>query len=190
MEPKTTIYGKNMTVSERVNEYVMKKISKIGRYLSDIDDIRVDLGYLKSARSAADRYVSQITIHGKGYILRTEERAEDVSAAFDLSLDKMTRQIERFKGKRSKGRGDGTSAAEVAGEEPVLEENAEPEEKPVIARRKKFHMVPMDEAEAIEQMQLLDHEDFFIFYNAATSDVNVIYKRHDGTYGLIETDIA
>jgi putative sigma-54 modulation protein len=67
---------------------VIKKINKIERFLSDIDDIRIDLAYLKSARNAADRYVAQITIRGKGYILRTEERAEDIFAAFDISLDK------------------------------------------------------------------------------------------------------
>ena len=189
MDTNAVIYGKNMEVSDRVNDYVNKKISKVGRFLSDIDDIRGDLAYLKSARNAADRYVAQITIRGKGYILRTEERAEDIFAAFDISLDKMVRQIERFKGKRNRGRGDGTPASGVVSHPEGAEAEAM-EEQPVIARRKKFQMVPMDEMEAIEQMQLLGHEEFFIFYNAATSSVNVLYKRKDGTYGLIESEIA
>ncbi len=189
MDTKTAIFGKNMEVSDRVNDYAMKKISKVGRFLPDIDDIRIDLAYLKSARNAADRYVAQITIRGKGYILRTEERAEDIFAAFDISLDKMVRQIERYKGKRNRGRGDGVPASGVAPETESGQLEAT-EEMPVIARRKKFQMVPMDELEAIEQMQLLGHEEFFIFYNAATSSVNVLYKRKDGTYGLIESEIA
>lgn len=188
MDAKPVIFGKNMEVSDRVNDYVNKKTSKIGRFLTDIDDIRIDLAYLKSARNAADRYVAQITIRGKGYILRTEERAEDIFAAFDISLDKMVRQIERFKGKRNRGRGDGTPASEAV---PQIETSeVEKEEQPIIARRKKFQMIPMDEMEALEQMQLLGHEEFFIFYNVATSSVNVLYKRNDGTYGLIESEIA
>lgn len=188
MDAKPVIFGKNMEVSDRVNDYVIKKTSKIGRFLTDIDDIRIDLAYLKSARNAADRYVAQITIRGKGYILRTEERAEDIFAAFDISLDKMVRQIERFKGKRNRGRGDGTPASEAVPQTEIGE--VETEEQPIIARRKKFQMIPMDEMEALEQMQLLGHEEFFIFYNVATSSVNVLYKRNDGTYGLIESEIA
>lgn len=191
MEGKTTIYSKNMDVSEKTNSYIMGKINKIGRFLPDVDDIRIDLDSLKSARNSADRFVSQITIRGKGYILRTEERAEDLYSSFDLALDKMIRQIERFKGKRSRVRGDGTSVADTMPIEHDHSISLEPEEnEPVIARRKKFNMAPMDENEAIEQMQLLDHEDFFIFYNANTSSVNVIYKRHDGTFGLIEPEIS
>jgi putative sigma-54 modulation protein len=188
MDAKPVIFGKNMEVSDRVNDYVIKKTSKIGRFLTDIDDVRIDLAYLKSARNAADRYVAQITIRGKGYILRTEERAEDIFAAFDISLDKMVRQIERFKGKRNRGRGDGTPASEAVPQAEIGE--VETEEQPIIARRKKFQMIPMDEMEALEQMQLLGHEEFFIFYNVSTASVNVLYKRNDGTYGLIESEIA
>jgi len=97
MEKKSIIFAKNMEVSDRVEEYINKKIVKIEKFLPDVDDMKVDLAYVKSARNAADRYVAQITIRGKGYILRTEERAEDIFAAFDSSLDKMLRQIDRFK---------------------------------------------------------------------------------------------
>lgn len=188
MEINVEIVGKNMEVSTNVNNYITRKIEKVERYLNDIDDIRIDVAYLKNARNAADRYVAQITIRGKGYILRTEERADDLFTAFDTALDKMTRQIERLKGKRSHGRGDGLTAADVT---PHQGEAVEEEEKePIIARRKKFQLLPMDENEAIEQMQLLGHENFFVFYNAHTASVNVLYKRYDGTFGLIETDIA
>jgi putative sigma-54 modulation protein len=97
----------------------------------------------------------------------------------------MQRQIERFKGKRARGRGDGISASEVVAI-PIEEE----EIPNAIVRRKSFTLVPMDEAEAIEQMALLDHEDFFIFYNVNSGSINVLYRRRDGDLGLIEPKIG
>lgn len=187
MALKVELYAKNMEITERINDYVIKKVSKLDHFLTTIDEVRVDLGYEKAARSAADRQAAQITIRGKGYILRTEERADDLFSAFDASLDKMQRQIERYKGKHERGRGDGTPASEVA-PQPEIPEEVESE--PIIARRKHFHMVPMNEMEAIEQMVLLGHEDFFVFYNADTNAINVLYRRRDNTYGLIEPEIG
>lgn len=189
MTIEVDIYGRNLEVTDRINDYVTKKISRLDRFLAGIDEARVDLAYVKSARSASDRQVAQITVRGKGYILRSEERADDIFAAVDAALEKMQRRIERYKGKHYRGRGDGKSAAEVV-PEPVLEEEESGELGPVIARRKRFPLSPMDEYEAIEQMILLGHENFFIFYNAKSNAVNVLYHRRDGTYGLIEPDIA
>jgi putative sigma-54 modulation protein len=188
MALKVDIFARNMEVTERINDYVTKKLSKLDRFLSDIDVAQVDLDFIKHARNAADRQVAQITIRGKGYILRTEERADDIFAAVDAAVDKMQRQIERYKGKRSHGRGDGKSAAEVSGELNEPEEVVV--EGPVIVRRKRFTLVPMDELEAIEQMALLGHEDFFVFFNVNTNSINVLYQRRDGTYGLIEPQIG
>ena len=181
------IFARNMEVTARINDYVTKKVSKLDRFLTDIDEVKIDLDYVKSARSAADRQVAQITLHGKGYTLRTEESADDMFTAIDAAVEKMQRQIERFKGKRSRGRGDGTPASEVARE---VVEPEEAEEAPVIARRKQFTLVPMDEMEAIEQMNMLGQENFFVFYNANTSTINVLYRRRDGTYGLIEPAVG
>lgn len=186
MTLEVEIYGRNIEITERIDEYVTKKVSKLDRYLNSIEDARVDLAYVKSARSAADRQVAQITIRGKGYILRAEERSDDIFTAFDSSLSKMQRRIERYKGKRYRGRGDGRSLIDILPEE-VLEEE---ESGPVIVRRKRFLLTPMDEIEAIEQMELLGHETFFIFFNANTNNVNVLYKRRDGDYGLIEPEIS
>jgi putative sigma-54 modulation protein len=187
MAVEVEVYGRNMDVTDRINDYVTKKISKLDRYLPGIEEARVDVAYVKSARSAADRQVAQITVRGKGFILRSEERADDVFAAFDTALDKIQRRIERFKGKRLRGRGDGRSAAEVI---PATPEEETGELGVIIARRKRFMLVPMDENEAVEQMELLGHENFFVFYNVNTSSVNVLYRRRDGTFGLIETEIA
>jgi putative sigma-54 modulation protein len=189
MTIEVEISGRNMEVTDRINDYVTKKISRLDRFLPGIDEARVDLAYVKSARSASDRQVAQITVRGKGYILRSEERADDIFAAVDAALEKMQRRIERYKGKHYRGRGDGKSAAEVA-PQPVVEEEESAELGPVIVRRKRFPLSPMDEYEAMEQMILLGHENFFIFYNANTNAINVLYRRRDGNYGLIEPEIA
>jgi putative sigma-54 modulation protein len=101
-------------------------------------------------------------------------------------LDKLQRQIERYKGKRQRGR-NGRGAPEAVS--PPVEE-VEEEAGPTIARRKRFPVAPMDELEAIEQMSLLGHESFFVFFNVASNSINVLYRRRDGTYGLIEPVIG
>ncbi len=188
MALEVEIYGRNMDVTDRIQEYVEKKVSKLDRFLTGIDEARVDLAYVKSARSAADRQVAQITVRGKGFILRSEERADDIFSAIDTALDKMQRRIERYKGKRNRGRGDGKSAADVTA--PVFVEEEVEEQGPIIARRKRFFLVPMNEIEALEQMSLLGHENFFVFYNVETNAINVLYRRRDGQYGLIEPEIG
>jgi putative sigma-54 modulation protein len=187
MAIKVDIYPKNLELTDRISEYVDKKVSKLDRYLPDIEETRVDLEFQKSMRSPTDRQVAQITIRGRGYILRTEERSDDIFSAIDLALEKMQRKMERIKGKRAHGRGDGTSAATIASPEvPALE----PEPQPILARRKTFDLIPMDEMEAIEQMKALGHENFFVFFNVSTSSVNVLYARRDGTYGLIDPKLG
>jgi putative sigma-54 modulation protein len=187
MQEQIELFAKNLEVTERISDYVTKKVSKLDKFMSGIEETRVDLAYEKAARSAADRQVAQITVRGKGAILRTEERANDIFEAIDAAVDKMQRKMERFKGKRQRGRGDGTTVAEIAAEPIEAEEISE---NPVIAKRKSFQLVPMDETEAVEQMQLLGHESFFVFYNADHNAINVLYRRRDGTYGLITPEIG
>ncbi|MGA9399029.1 MAG: ribosome-associated translation inhibitor RaiA [Anaerolineaceae bacterium] len=188
MSVKVDIYAKNMEISERINKYVTEKANKLDRFLADIDEVRVDLSVIKTARSATDRQVAQITIRGKrGYVLRTEERSEDLYTSFDRALDKLQRQIERYKGKHIRGRGDGKSAAEVV--EALSDAGKKEPHLSDIVRRKRIKLLPMSEREAFDQMNMLSHEDFFLFYNVETRSVNVIYRRRDATYGLIETQI-
>lgn len=192
MTLQVEIYSRNLELTERIQDYVTKKVSRLDRYLPGIEEARVDLAYIKSARSLSDRQVAQLTVRGKGFILRSEERADDIFAAIDTALEKMQRRIERYKGKHYRGRGDGKSAAEVVEgvePEPISEEDSS-ELPPAIVRRKRFILTPMDELEAIEQMSLLGHESFFVFYNANTNSVNVLYRRRDGMYGLIEPKIG
>lgn len=184
MADNIEVIARNMRLTDNTREYVEKKAAKLERYLQEIDEVRIELSHAKTARSATDRQVAQITLRGKGVILRTEERADDLHAAFDAALDKMQRQIDRFKGKHYRGRGDGRSAAEVVEEDLPVDETGEL--LPLIARRKKFVVLPMSEDEAVEQMRLLGHDNFFVFFNAEQNSIQVLYKRRNGTYGLIE----
>jgi len=188
MAQKIETVARNMRLTDNTREYVEKKAAKLERYLQEIEEIRIELSHIKSARSAQDRQVAQITVHGKGFILRSEERADDIHVAFDAALDKVQRQIDRYKGKHYRGRGDGRSAAEVAEEELPIDETGELP--PLIARRKKFIILPMTEDEAVEQMRLLGHDNFFIFFNAEQNSIQVLYRRRNGTYGLIEPVIG
>jgi len=187
MSPELDVQARNMEVTDRINDYIEKKASKLDRFLPAIEETRVELSFEKSARSAADRHVAQITVRGKNLLLRSEERADDIFAAFDTALDKIQRQIDRYKGKRYRGRGDGRSAADVA---PMPEMEIETDEEEVIVRRKKFALIPMNEAEAIEQMKLLGHDNFFIFFDADANKVKILYRRRNGTYGLIEPEVV
>ena len=190
MAHKVEALARNMRLTDDTREYVEKKAAKLERHLQEIDEIRVELSHAKAARNAADRQVAQITVRGKGFILRTEERADDLHAAFDAALDKMQRQVDRFKGKHHHGRGDGRSAAEVGLEEELVVDEDTGELMPLIARRKKFAVLPMNEEEALEQMRLLEHNNFFVFFNAEQNAIQVLYRRRNGSYGLIEPVIG
>ena len=177
---------KNMELTDRIKTYVLKKFEKINRLLGEIDNAHVVLSFAKSAREPADRQVTEITLKGKGFILRTEERADDILTSIDNAMDKLSRQIERFKGKRQHFRTGSARNVEVAQDKMTMEE----ESQPLIVRRKQFILEPMDEQEAIEQMKLLAHENFFLFYNINTKSIAVLYLRRDGTLGLIEPKMA
>ncbi len=186
MTVTVTIQGRDFSVSPKLQEYVEKKVGKLDRYLPAVQEARVDLAEAKSARSAVDRFVAQLTVPIRGAVLRAEERQDDIYAAVDAVLDKMHRQIERYKGKHTRGRGSGAGAETVveSEEEMVLEPSD------VVVRRKRFVLTPMNEAEAIEQMQMLSHDQFFVFYNAETNRINVLYRRKAGDFGLIDPEVG
>jgi putative sigma-54 modulation protein len=189
MTVKIDIFTKNLELTDRLNDYVVTKVEKLEKFLDEVDECRVDLSHTKTARNANDRHVAQLTLRGKGFILRSEERSDSIFSAVDAALDKMRRQIRRYKGKQKWGRGDGQTISDAI-DVPLPQEEELEEEEPVIVRRKRFMLIPMDEMEAVEQMKLLGHENFFIFYNANTSEFNVLYRRRDGTYGIIIPEIG
>jgi putative sigma-54 modulation protein len=177
-----TITGKNMEVSDRIRDYVEKKAGRLDRYLRNIDDASLELTKA-SAKSAQDRHIAQMTVRVRGTILRAEETAADIFTAFDAVLDKMYRQIMRYKTRRrARGRPQEEDLL------PPIEEYEEETPRQIV-RTKRFLVLPMDEEEAAEQMELLGH-DFFLFLNANTGELNIIYRRRDGNYGLIEPELA
>jgi putative sigma-54 modulation protein len=199
-----TIQGTNVKVTDDLDAYTRKKLDRLDRYLPRIRQVQVDISY-EHTRRGEDLVSAQITVrHARGAILRAEDRTtNDAKKAIDKAVDKMYRRIQRFKGKRSrKGKERFTATAEeltMAENIPDMEEyieefvdgaggyvEADSEEEYVvpIARRKDIELSPMTEVEAIEQMELLGHS-FFMFYNADTQTINVLYKRTSGDYGLL-----
>lgn len=192
------IQGNGLQVTEALSNYTKKKLERLDRYLPNIVDVRVELGR-ENTRRGENLSVAQITVrHKRGAILRAQEKvAGEIEAALNLALDKMYRQIERFKGKRSrKGQERFSATLEELGiaeanpdlaleVETDLEDNAAEAE---VIRRKNVAVIAMSEAEAIEQMELLGHT-FFVFYNPVTASVNVIYKRRNEGYGVLNPQI-
>jgi putative sigma-54 modulation protein len=145
----------------------------------------------QNARSAVERQIAQITIRDdRGTILRAEERSNDMFAAIDTVIDKLYRQIERYQGRRKrKWRGGNAAADELVAIEPLsMEDEEADEEEQTIVRYKRFALHPMSTDEAIEQMELLDH-DFFVFFNIEEEAINVLYRRHGGNYGLLQPEL-
>ncbi|MFN2133024.1 MAG: ribosome hibernation-promoting factor, HPF/YfiA family [Anaerolineae bacterium] len=175
------IQGRNVEVTDRLREYVEGKVERLDRYLPTITEARMELS-TEQTRSAEDRQVAQLTLHIKGVLLRSEERSSDMFTSVDNVMDKIRRQIDRYKSKRrARYR---TSPAEVAAL--VLDE--EEVEQRSIVRTKRFSVTPMDPEEAIEQMELLGHS-FFVFYNVDEGQINVVYARRDGNYGLLQPEL-
>ncbi len=184
---EVTIRGRNIEVTPRLQEYVEKKAGKLDRYLPGITEAHMELGVEKT-RSAQDRQVAQLTIRSKGTLLRAEERNHDLFTAIDAVLDKMYHRIARYKGKRQ------DRTRPTAGLEPIEAVEELPvaiEQEPAgrIVRTKRFRMVSINPEEAIEQMELLGHT-CYVFFNADEGQINVLYRRDDGNYGLIQPEMA
>jgi putative sigma-54 modulation protein len=196
------IHSQNLHVNEALEEYARKKLEKLDRYLPNIADVRLDLERERTRRGE-DLTVAQITVrHKRGAILRAEERVsgvdqEDLISAVNQALDKMYRQIQRFKGKRNrKGRERFSATVEelsMAEAVPLGEDMAEEDEalalEAMVNKRKEVMVTAMTEREAVEQMELLGHS-FFLFFNDATGSVNVVYKRRSGDYGVLVPQVG
>ena len=187
-----TISAKGMTVNERLQAHIEKKVGKLDRYLPELRAAQLDLVVNKAARNSGDRKVAQITLQVPRTILRAEEHSADFFASVDKAVEKVYRQIERHKGRQVHSRhmepGQERVGEVLANQEQATWET-HTDEKERVVRRKRFALSPMNEQEAIEQMASLGHESFFVFYNVDTASVNVVYRRHDGGYGLIIPEI-
>ena len=172
---KTNITGKNYTPSEKLKETIEKKFEKLNKYFSN--EITGNVMVIKEKA----KYKVEATINAKGTIFRAEMRADDPYDAVDRVIEKLSSQMAKFKTKLQK-KHKGHKEVMFA-DLPEIE--AEPEEI-VVVKKKKFELTPMTPNEAIVQMELLAHT-FFVFLNIETDAVNVVYKRDDKDYGLLET---
>jgi len=182
------INGKNMEVNESLRKYVERKIGKLDRFLNTIDEVRVELS-VESAKSSQHRQVVQVTVRSNGTILRAEERSADMLAAIDTVRDKLQRQMKRYKERRVRVLQ--RAQAEAAESDLEGEQLAAPSEAPQgprIVRTKRFSVTSMTAEEAVEQMELLGH-DFFVYYNPTTASMDVVYRRRDGNYGVLQPEL-
>ena len=176
------IVGQNTEVLPAVRSRIERKLGKLNRHLPNAVACKVELVEEKT-RSPQQRFVVQVTLDANGTLLRGEERGEDLFTAIDRVLTVIDRQIERYKGKRyNKGRG--SSFVRSTSEGMVEEES--PVDKVVKVKRFPVKLMPVEEA--IEQMELLGH-DFFLFHNSETRELNLLYRRRDGNYSIIEPEL-
>jgi putative sigma-54 modulation protein len=172
------VKGRGLEISEQIRAYAQQKLGKLERQLPDP---RIELELVVERNpSIKGNHVAEATVWTKGPVIRARESSSDMKASIDQLVDKLERQVTRYKKKRRRRqRGNG-----AAGESMPVVPN---QEEPVIVKTKQFAVKPMTPEEAVLQLELIGH-DFFVFRNAETEQINVVYRRRDGSYGLIEPE--
>ena len=178
---KLQVVGKNnVEVSETIEAYVEKKVGKLGRYLPTLTEGKVEISR-EGTKLPQQRFTVQVTLDSKGVLIRAQEKSKDMRAAIDKVVDVLSKRIERYKGKLYDRKSRGVSFARKGAA--IEEEEIEAPNR--VVKTKRFLVKPMAADEAIGQMELLGH-DFFLFLDADTERLNLLYRRGDGNYGLIE----
>lgn len=174
---RVNVRGKNIQVTNALSDYVEKKLSKLEKYLDNIPEAQVTLNVIRND------HIIEVTIPLKnGIILRGEETTEDMYASVDQVVEKLEKQLDKYKTRLNRRfRENGSIRTNGSGGTGSQGQDAS------IVKTKRFALKPMDPEEAVMQMNLVGH-DFFVFSNAETDEVNVVYKRKDGNYGLIEPE--
>ena len=175
---KFIISGKNLDVTDGLKAAIEEKIGKLERYFTPETEVHVTLSVEK------ERQKIEITIPMKGNIVRAEQVSDDMYVSIDLVEEVIERQLRKYKNKLVDRQQSAASLSKA-----FIEEEIEEDDEIKIIRSKKFGMKPMDPEEACIQMDLLGHA-FFVFCNAETDEVNVVYKRKDGSFGLIEPEFS
>ena len=171
-----TITGRNIEVTQGLREAVEDKLGKLDRFFAPATEAVVRLSVQKDIQKI------EVTIPVKGHIIRAEESSSDMYVSIDLVEEILERQLKKYKNKLIDKKQSAPSFSEA-----FLQEDASAEEEIQIVKSKKFAVKPMDPEEACVQMELLGHS-FYVFCNAETDQVNVVYRRKGGTYGLIEPE--
>ncbi len=175
------VKGKNVELSPALKDYAQKKLGKLDRHLNDSARVELELAAERNP-SIGENQVAEATIWTKGPVLRARETSHDMRASIDLLADKLERQAQRYREKRR--RSAGRAQEPEAGAQGLGDAG-----QPVIVKTKQFPVKPMAPEEAVLQLELIGH-DFFVFRNAETDGVNVVYRRRDGDYGLIEPQLT
>jgi len=175
------LVGRDVDITDALKSYVERKTERLDRYFDQIVDAKVVLS-LAGSPHVERRAKAEIQLNVPGGLIRVEESDPDMYAAIDRAVEVLEKQLKRFKGRLLGKRHSGLGAPPPP---PFAEEPEEEEFEPEIVRVKRFEMKPMTPEDAALQMEALGH-NFFVFRNADTEEINVIYRRHDGNYGLIE----
>ena len=170
------IRGDKVKITESIKSYIEEKIGKLDQYFENPEELKAYV----VVRVMNKEEIIEVTIPTKKFTLRAETRNNDLYAAIDLTLDKLERQIRKNKTKMRK------KFKDIMQYE-LLMQNEEPENASDIVKRKTVELIPMDEEEAILQMELTDH-DFYLFKNIERDTISVLYKRKDGSYGIIDAE--
>jgi putative sigma-54 modulation protein len=185
---KLVIHGKNIEITDAIREYVHQKIEKAVSHFQNItNEVDVHLSVARNPRIST-KQAAEVTIYANGSVIRAEERSESLYASIDLVADKIARQLRKYKERRQDHKTQPIStneavAPEIVAADLIGDRTAElPQE---VVRTKYFSMPPMTLQEAQEQLQLVGH-DFYMFHNAESGEINVIYERNHGGYGVIQ----
>lgn len=186
---KLVIQGKNIEITDAIREYVNQKIEKaVNHFQSLTTEVDVHLSVARNPR-ITPKQAAEVTIYANGTVIRAEESSENLYASIDLVADKIARQLRKYKEKRHDQKTQAQlKTSEVVPEAPVAEDligDRTPALPSEVVRTKYFAMPPMTMEEALEQLQLVDH-DFYMFRNAETGEINVIYERNHGGYGVLQ----
>jgi len=184
---KLVIHGKNIEITDAIREYVHQKIEKAVNHFQNItNEVDVHLSVARNPR-INPRQAAEVTIYANGSVIRAEESSENLYASIDLVADKIARQLRKYKERRQDQKTHAQPTEEVIAESVVTDliGDRTPELPNEVVRTKYFSMPPMNVAEALEQLQLVGH-DFYMFRNIETGEINVIYERNHGGYGVIQ----
>lgn len=183
---RLNVKGKNLEVSDSLRDYAEEKFAKLERHLHDeATQLEVELSAETNPAIAAAQ-IAEVTVWTKGPVLRAREASDDMKASIDLVAEKLERQAKRYREKRQRRQlaRSGPHHQHEPVEPPPLQVDGLVSE-PAIVKTKQFAVKPMPPEEAVLQLELVGH-DFFVFRNVESDEVNVVYRRHDGNYGLIE----
>jgi putative sigma-54 modulation protein len=185
---KLVIHGKNIEITNAIREYVHQKIEKAANHFQSLTtEIDVHLSVARNPR-INPKQTAEVTIFANGTVIRAEESSESLYASVDLVANKIARQLRKYKEKRQAKVHSTPKTGMTVTEQPVtlsLESDRQPELPQAVVRTKYFAMPPMTIDEALEQLELVDH-DFYMFCNTETGEINVIYERNHGGYGVIQ----